>query len=269
MKWLPIFLLLASCAARQEVRYNPPERWVVAAAVADIRSEPTPRDPNHGYDPLQETQVLQGEPVLVYERRGKWVRVECPLQQEFSHNGVWEGYPGWMEARLLTKDPSREIRVKALSGTEADLRRRVLDQAARHLGSRYLWGGRSLYDPSHRNQATGVDCSGLVNWSFLRIGRLVPRDAHEQFMRARRKDPAQLEAGDLIFLAKTDRPDRIVHVAFYAGEGDLLEAPQTGETVRRISILSRFGRDLNSLSNGDTVGDRVIYFGTLFEGDQP
>ena len=37
--------------------------------MVDVRSEPKPRDPNYDYDPLQETQLLQGEPVLVHERR--------------------------------------------------------------------------------------------------------------------------------------------------------------------------------------------------------
>jgi len=256
-------VFLSGCAAAPVV-YSPPRVMVVAVPVADVRARPARHIGKYVQDPHQETQVLEGEPVIVKERRGRWVRVECPRQPEFTHNNVWEGYPGWVEAALLSDDaPERPVTPDPRP--EADLRREILSQASRHLDSPYLWGGRSLHASGYRRTVTGVDCSGLVNWSFLQIGRIVPRDAHEQFMRARRVEPKRLMPGDLVFLALADRPDRVVHVAFYAGEGRILEAPQSGEAVREMTAVKRFGKELSEFSNGEKVGDRVIYFGTLFE----
>ena len=265
--FLAALLVLSSCAARTRV-FNPPVRMVVAADVADVRSEPKPRPPSYAYDPLQETQVLKGEPIFVLERRGRWARVECPWQAEFTHGDRWQGYPGWIEFDALTADLSSGRQLVPAGDSGNDLREHLLAEARRHLGAPYLWGGRSVHDPSVEAPLTGVDCSGLVNWSFLQLGRLVPRDAHEQFMKARKVEPQALEPGDLIFLAKADRPDTVVHVGFYSGEGRILEAPQSGEKVREIPFLERFGKELAATKAGDAVGDRVIYFGTLFEEDR-
>jgi len=238
---------------------------IVSVPVADVRAKPTPHIGRYVFDPDQETQVLQGEPVIVKERRGGWVRVECPRQPEFTHSNAWEGYPGWIEEALLTDDADQETALTPDPRPMPELRRAVLSQAALHLGEAYLWGGRSLHSETFRKTVTGVDCSGLVNWSYLQLGFIVPRDAHEQFMRARRVEATKLMPGDLIFSAKADRPDRVTHVAFYAGEGKIIEAPQSGQPVHEIAVEERFGRKLSEISNGETVGERVIYFGTLFE----
>lgn len=258
------FLVFTACAS-VPTTYSPPRRMFVSVPVADVRARTKPHIGKYVQDPDQETQVEQGEPVLVKERRGGWVRIEAPQQPEYTHNETWEGYPGWVELALLTDDASREKVLTPDTRPDEALRKEVLEQAARHLGSPYLWGGRSLHS-DYRKTVTGVDCSGLVNWSFRQVGRIVPRDAQEQFLKARRVEPERLMPGDLIFLAKRDRPNRMVHVSFYAGNGDILEAPQSGEAVRRISAIERFGKKLSEISNGETLGDRVIYFGTLFEG---
>jgi cell wall-associated NlpC family hydrolase len=129
-----------------------------------------------------------------------------------------------------------------------------------------LWGGRSLHDEKISDVLTGVDCSGLINWSFRQTGRGVPRDAHEQYMKAQRLEANNVKPGDLFFLAKKDKPEKIVHVGFFTGGDNLLEAPESGKVVREITFRERFGKELKDLKNGDVVGDRIIYFGTLFTG---
>jgi len=237
---------------------------VVQASVADVRAKPERRSDRYDYDPLQETQVSRGEPVLVYEKKGSWARLEAPEQPEYTHDNRWEGYPGWVEWKALTKDLRLYHSLPRGLQTETELRKTVLATAVLFLGTPYLWGGRSLYDPKNKSVLTGVDCSGLVNWSFREIGRVVPRDAHEQYMRSRPVDPKALQPGDLIFVGKAEKPNKIVHVAFYYGEEEMLEGPQSGERVRKISFKEKFGKDRRELKNGMTVGERVVYFGTLF-----
>jgi len=269
-----LFLSGTACAVPKKSAPAPASKvdlneiMIVNVDVADVRAKPGRHLGQYVQDPDQETQVLRGEPVIVHERDHDWVRVECPQQPEFTHHNKWEGYPGWMEIAQLTKDRSAEIPVVRSTATEADLRHEVLEQARRHLGMPYLWGGRSLHDPGRIIGVTGVDCSGLVNWAFRQVGIIVPRDAAEQYMKARKLEPGQMHEGDLIFLARADQPDRIVHVAFYAGTGRILEAPQSGESVHEINVEDRFGTGFNEIKSGDRIGDRVVYFGTLF-GTEP
>ena len=74
----------------------------VAAPVVDVRSEMKDAPPDtYVHDPLEETQLLFGEEVIVRELRGDWALVECVGQQEFTHKKRWEGYPGWVRVRAL------------------------------------------------------------------------------------------------------------------------------------------------------------------------
>lgn len=237
---------------------------IVTEAVADIRSEPKAHSGGYTYDALQETQVTGGERVRVIERKGRWAKVACVEQLEFTHNNRWEGYPGWIRWKFLTNDLTKVRILPALDQDENKLRQKILEAAFRHTGAPYLWGGRSLHDPNYKKTVTGVDCSGLINWSFREAGWNIPRDAHEQYMKARLIAPQDARPGDLIFLAKVENPEKIVHVAFYIGDNHLFEAPQTGEKVRRISLRERFGVSMEEIKNGMIIKDRIITFGSLF-----
>jgi cell wall-associated NlpC family hydrolase len=57
--------------------------------------------------------------------------------------------------------------------------------------------------------------------AYRRLGRLVPRDAHEQEAAATPLDESHLRAGDLVLFGPAERAD---HVAFWLGEGRILHA---------------------------------------------
>ncbi len=77
----------------------------VAVPVADLRKEPVKAGATLEQDPLEESQLLYGDPVRVLEENGDWVRVAAVEQQEWSHSQRWEGYPGWMERAALASEP--------------------------------------------------------------------------------------------------------------------------------------------------------------------
>jgi hypothetical protein len=85
----------------------------------------------------------------------------------------------------------------------------------------------------------------------------------DQFMQSEKIKRSELQPADLVFSAKADKPQKITHVALYAGNGLLIEAPQTGMSARRIPFKDKFGEELSKVESGDRVGDRVIYFGRL------
>ena len=238
---------------------------VVVVPVADVRAKPIPHNKKYENDPLQETQVEEGEPVLVHQKKGNWYFIEAPEQMEYTHNNRWEGYPGWVEKKALSLDANQHHKLELLSIDDEALRQSILEMASLHFGHPYLWGGRSFHNSKNKSVVTGVDCSGLINWSYRRVGWFVPRDAHEQFMKAKQIGLNDLKSADLIFLAEVNKPEKIVHVALYAGRDDLIEAPQTGEQVRRISGLKRFGKPLKSIKNGEKIKDRIVYFGSFFD----
>lgn len=313
---LPLLLLLAIMCllgeARAEVTLG---RARVQVPVADLRKEPAPPGPTLEHDPLEESQLLYGDPVTVLEIQRDWARVAAPDQLEWTHNRRWEGYPGWMRladlapepagwspnlvvisklshvrgspapdaptllavslgtrlmgsqeadgwrVRLLdgsegwlTAEASREIRAgtSTLSVPGTDLARSRIVAAARlFVGDPYYWGGRSAHDlqevaPLH----TATDCSGLTGLCHQAADVRIPRDAHEQWMKARPISRESIQPADLVFLADPENAHRITHVMLYAGDGKVIEGPGTGATVREISLEERLK---------ETAGRRVHY----------
>ena len=90
-------------------------------------------------------------------------------------------------------------------------------------GLPYVWGASG---------PNSFDCSGLVQWAMARAGIQMPRVAADQARTGPAVPVSQLQPGDLLFYHTdpTD-PGYISHVAIYLGNGEMLQAPQTGENV--------------------------------------
>lgn len=87
------------------------------------------------------------------------------------------------------------------------------------LGKPYQWG------------ATGpgsFDCSGLVQAAWAYAGVQIPRDTYSQWAALPHISSSDLQPGDLMYF------DGVGHVAMYVGNGYMIDAPQTGETVRKL-----------------------------------
>lgn len=96
--------------------------------------------------------------------------------------------------------------------------------ALHEVGKPYVWGatGPSSYD-----------CSGLMLRAFDAAGITLPRVSWQQYQAGGHLPVHQAQAGDLLFYATdpTD-PSTIHHVMLYLGNGEMIEAPYTGQPVR-------------------------------------
>lgn len=183
------------------------------------------------------TQVLRGEPVLVVAEQGDWIRVAAPWQPSPDDP---RGYPGWVRASHLEQtgvsasaaDSADRKPRRGLTGT-GNQRGAVLACARRFLNVGYLWGGLSPW---------GVDCSGLVHYSYRVTGFVVPRDAAAQHAASRPLPSGSEEPGDLYFFADDD--ERITHVGFVTGEGRMLHASEGRGLVEEATLTPERRRRL-------------------------
>jgi cell wall-associated NlpC family hydrolase len=105
--------------------------------------------------------------------------------------------------------------------------------AEREIGVPYRWGGAT---PS------GFDCSGLMLWAWAQAGVSLPHSSSAQSTMGVLVPLSQLQPGDLIFFGSP-----VHHVGMYVGNGDMVDAPNSGEDVKIQPIFSgaRFGRRLS------------------------
>ena len=108
----------------------------------------------------------------------------------------------------------------------------VIRRAGTQLGVPYSWGGGSLTGPSRGIDqgagTVGFDCSGLTRYAFAGVGILLPRWSGDQYNAGRKVPPSQARRGDLLFWG----PGGSQHEALYLGNGEMLEAQQTGVPIK-------------------------------------
>lgn len=120
------------------------------------------------------------------------------------------------------------------------------------LGTPYSWGGGTLEGPStgiktgtlDGTNTVGFDCSSAVRYVVYHGTNkqiTLPRTSREQYAHTasntvwRPGDPeSKLQPGDLLFYGSST--SNIVHVAMYAGGGQMYEAPKPGQFVQKVSL---------------------------------
>jgi len=108
----------------------------------------------------------------------------------------------------------------------------VIKRAMSQIGVPYSWGGGNAAGPSRGIDegagTVGFDCSGLILYAFAGAGIKLPHYSGSQYNMGRKIPSAQMRRGDVIFYG----PGGSQHVTLYLGNGQMIEAPYTGATVR-------------------------------------
>jgi len=219
---------------------------IVRSAVAPVLREPSLRSE-------QVTQLVLGETARALETSSDWFRVRTGVDgyEGWVHRGYlvpvdaagdrrWQAVAdGWSDgavARVAGRIVKLPVRARVgIRGADltlpdgatgaliagrvrplAEARRRARELAPERwatetfAGAPYEWGGVTPW---------GVDCSGLVQTTYLARGTTLPRDARDQARVGVEVAADRTRPGDLLFFS--ERADGITHVAF-AGPGDTL-----------------------------------------------
>lgn len=183
--------------------------------------------------------LVGGDVMRIVEKKGKWTQVMLP-----------SGKKGWVPSdKVLNISGFQNIKMGEDPGLDGNVVEDAINQAFTLLGSPYLWGGMT---------SKGVDCSGLVRWSYLMNGVLLPRNASQQihcgekvemtyepsfwkeenrideqgefssdFVTEMRKRTENLKRGDLVFFgtpAEGEKKQRVTHVGIYIGDGKIIHS---------------------------------------------
>jgi cell wall-associated NlpC family hydrolase len=144
---------------------------------------------------------------------------------------------GWIEGdvpRGILLGMPATVPVGSERGT-AEGARAAVAFAKKQIGKPYVWGGAG---PER------FDCSGLTMRAWEQAGVQFSHWSVAQYAQARKIPLSQMRPGDLVFFS-TDLAEyrAIVHVGLYIGDGQMIEAPYTGATIRVAPIqrASLFG----------------------------
>lgn len=237
----------------------------VSAVLARVSVVPLLESPSLASE--QVSQLVLGEGAEVLDTVGGMLRVRTVLDgyHGYVHRGyvqevtitaveAWLQSAAWSEGAVLDagagvslRAPHRarlplegEERVRLPDGSPADLisgsirsyGEVIVDALTQppaewawreFAGTPYLWGGVTT---------AGMDCSALVQTTFLARGMPLPRDAREQVKHGIVVDARERRAGDLLFFRGTDT-DAITHVAILAGHETIVHSTvETGRVTR-------------------------------------
>lgn len=118
--------------------------------------------------------------------------------------------------------PRPELEIDRTDPALVGKKRQAIVQAAKTaVGTPYFWGGLS---------PEGFDCSGLVVYTYAKIGIQVPRTASAQLENCTAVTQQNIKPADLIFFSVPRRKD-VVHVGIYIGKGKFIHAPGRGRKV--------------------------------------
>lgn len=138
-----------------------------------------------------------------------------------SSNGWYQisfnGTAGWVSGQYI-----------ALSSVSTDKAQIVVSAANSAVGVRYVFAGASL---------SGMDCSGLVVYSYAKAGITLPHSSAQQATLGTAVSKANLKPGDLVFFDTNGGLNDINHVGIYIGNNDFVSA-QSGAGYVKVASLS-------------------------------
>lgn len=134
-----------------------------------------------------------------------------------------------MYDKALTSKDNLIVSRGGISRRESVMKLKLEKLIPEEMGKPYQWG------------ATGpdsYDCSGLVYSLYGKLGISLPRVARDQAKVGIYVEKEDLTYGDLVFFSRDGA--NVSHVGIYVGNGEFVHAPQTGEVVKKTTLMSGY-----------------------------
>jgi murein DD-endopeptidase len=130
--------------------------------------------------------------------------------------------------------------LSACAGTPSSTKESVLSAAASAQAASYA--SEMIGKPYRYAGSTpqGFDCSGLVHYSYAKVGVQTPRDTQVLSKLAIAVDAGDLRQGDLLFFDQDGK--KRSHVGIYLGARRFVHAPSSGGKVRTDSLDTTYWR---------------------------
>ncbi|PXX09875.1 NlpC/P60 family peptidoglycan endopeptidase RipA [Mycolicibacterium moriokaense] len=174
--------------------------------------------------PAIPSAFVSGDPIAIINTILGYASTSAQVTQQMGHN--------FLQQLGLVPTPSGYTngaipRVYGRQATEY-----VINRGLAVRGTPYSWGGGNAAGPSRGIDdgagTVGFDCSGLMLYMFAGVGIKLDHYSGSQYNAGRKVPSSQMRRGDMIFYG----PNASQHVAMYLGDGQMLEAPYTGSTVK-------------------------------------
>lgn len=131
---------------------------------------------------------------------------------------------------FVKQEPQDYTQLLSQNLTNQEARKVVIEHSIAQLGKPYKLSGNSPNE--------GFDCSGLVFYTHLTAGKLVPRRAEEQYTSV--KPATRILPGDLVFFSTDSKGKRVDHVGIYIGQNKFIHAPGKGKAVSTAKITDDY-----------------------------
>lgn len=147
----------------------------------------------------------------------------------------------YASSRARTTRPA-SARARVERPTEIDnvaIRSAIVSDAMRHVGTRYVYGGK---------RPGGFDCSGFTAYVLSGQGVAVSGSSRDQALMGRRKDRADLAPGDLAFFGSRGK---VTHVG--------IVKQNTGDKLYVVHATSSAGVRTDDVLGSDYWKDRFLF----------
>ena len=162
-------------------------------------------------------EVINGVGDNLFNPRGNTSREEAIVLAKRMYDKV-----------LVSKDNLIVSRA-GTSRRESVIKLKLEKLISQEMGKPYQWGGTG---------PDSYDCSGLVYSLYGKLGISLPRVARDQAEAGTYVSKEELTYGDLVFFARDGK--NVNHVGIYAGDGMMVHSPQTGDVVKKTTIMSGY-----------------------------
>jgi hypothetical protein len=134
-----------------------------------------------------------------------------------------------MYDKVLASKDNLIVSRDGTSRRESDMNLNLAKLISQEMGKPYQWGGTG---------PDSYDCSGLVYSLYGKLDIALPRVASSQAGAGTYVPKEELIYGDLVFFARDGK--NINHVGIYVGNGEFVHSPQTGDVVKKTTLMSGY-----------------------------